>query len=95
VSEIVPPTCILKTPGLLARHIKSNHAAIGEAANSDLPPAQQDEAAEPELPRGPVLVVGPGHRPRNYHPVPLTGDNEFGLIACQSHRQRPGMQEDA
>jgi hypothetical protein len=45
--------------------------------------------------QGLALVVGPGHRPRNYHPVPLTGDNEFGLIGCQSLRQRPGMQGDA
>ncbi len=95
------PTCILKTPDWLARHIKSNHATLAEASNSDLPPAQQDGAAESELPpqsspgrsitgvdlgdgQGPVLVVGPGHRPRNHHPVPLIGDNEFGLIGCQS-----------
>jgi hypothetical protein len=27
----------------------------------------------------PVLVIGPGRRPRNHHPVPHIGDNEFGL----------------
>jgi hypothetical protein len=80
------PTCsrVFKTPGWLARHIKSNQAVPADAANSDLPPAQMVGAAEPELPpqlsptprgrrmagvdsgdgRGPVLVVGPGLRPR-------------------------------
>ncbi len=41
---------VLDTHGWLARHIKSNHAAPADAANSDLPPAQQVGAAEPELP---------------------------------------------
>ena len=95
------PTCsrVFKTPGWLARHIKSNHAALAEAANSDLPPAQRVGAAEPELGsgdgRGPVLVVGPGRRPRNHIPVPLIGDNEYGLIGRQSLRRRPGTQGDA
>jgi hypothetical protein len=49
------PTCsrVLKTPGWLSRHIKSNHAVPADAANSDLPPAQMVGAAEPELPPQP------------------------------------------
>jgi hypothetical protein len=113
------PTCsrVFKTPGWLARHIKSNHAVPADAANSDLPPAQMVGAAEPELPpqpspapmgrgrgmagvdsgdgRGPVLVVGPGLRPRNRNPVPLIGDNEYGHLGRQSRRRRPGTQGDA
>jgi hypothetical protein len=113
------PTCsrVFKTPGWLARHIKSNHAVPADAANSDLPPAQMVGAAEPELPpqpsptpmgrgrgmagvdsgdgRGPVLVVGPGLRPRNHNPVPLIGDNEYGHLGRQSRSRRPGTQGDA
>ncbi len=44
---------------------------------------------------GPVLVVGPGHRPRNHNPVPFIGDNEYGHLGRQSHRRRPGTQGDA
>jgi hypothetical protein len=49
------PTCsrVFKTPGWLARHIKSNHAVPADAANSDLPPAQMVRAAEPKLPPQP------------------------------------------
>ena len=52
------PTCsrVFKTPGWLARHIKSNHAVPADAANSDLPPAQMVGAAEPELPPQPSLA---------------------------------------
>ncbi len=45
--------------------------------------------------RGPVLVVGPGPRPRNLNPVPLIGDNEYGHLGRQSRRRRPGTQGDA
>ncbi len=41
---------MFKTPGWLARHLKSNHAVPADAVNSDLPPAQEVGAAEPELP---------------------------------------------
>jgi hypothetical protein len=41
------------------------------------------------------LVVGPGHRQWIHHPVPLFGDNEFGLIGCQSVMQRPKTLGDA
>jgi hypothetical protein len=34
------------------------------------------------------LVVGPGLRPRNHHPVPIIGDNEYGHLRCQSRRRR-------
>jgi len=39
---------VVKTPVWLARQIKSNHAALAEAANN-LPPTQEVGAAEPEL----------------------------------------------
>ncbi len=65
----------------------------------------QVRAAELELPpqsgvdfrdgRGQVLMVGPGHGPRNHHPLPLVGDNEYSLIERQSLRQQPGTQGDA
>jgi hypothetical protein len=44
------PTCsrVFKTPGWLARHIKSNHAVLAETADSDLPPVQEVGTAEPE-----------------------------------------------
>jgi hypothetical protein len=106
---------VFKTPCWLARNIKSNHAVPVDAANSDLRPAQEVGAAEPELtlqssltPKGrrmtgvdsadrwgPVLMVGPGLRPRNHNPVPLIGDNEYRHLGRQSHRQRPGTQGDA
>jgi len=37
----------------------------------------------------PVLVVGPvgpGHRPKIYHPALYIGDNEFGLLGGQDLR---------
>jgi hypothetical protein len=43
--------------------------------------------------RDPVLVVGPGCRPRNHHPVPLIGDNEYGHLRRQRCRRRPERRE--
>ena len=103
------PKCsrVFKTSGWLARHMKSNHAVLAEAAHAIAPPAQVEAIVAPESPpnsseRGrrrvsgevPLLVVGPGVIPGRRNPVQLIGDNESGLIRRQSLRQRPQRQGD-
>ncbi len=53
------------------------------AAEPELPPEPSPTPRERRMAGvdsgdggGPVLVVGPGLRPRNHNPVPLIGDNE-------------------